>query len=61
VEIGQANPTVVNCIEMGRFEDWIPMGGQVGIALVVGNDDNNVGRFGTCNSRKSETGGESKN
>jgi hypothetical protein len=45
VEIGEARAFVVQAIEVGRLEDGIAVGGDIAVALVVGEDEEDVGTF----------------
>ena len=58
VEIGEANGVSVEGVEVGGFEDGVTVAGEVAVALVIGDDDDDVwgrglalrvfGRGGRC-------------
>ena len=51
VVVGEDSGLVVEFIEMGRFDDRIAVAGEVAVALVVGDDKNDVGLLAKAESR----------
>ena len=45
VEVGEAEALLVQAVDVGGLEDWVAVAGEVAIALVVGEDDQDVGFF----------------
>jgi hypothetical protein len=45
VEIGEADAFVVEAIEIGRLEDGVAVAREVAVALVVAQDEEDVGAF----------------
>ena len=42
VEVGEANAFVMQPVEVGRLEDRVAVAGQIAVALVVGEDEDDV-------------------
>ena len=57
VEIGEAHALGVKGVEVRRFQDGILVGGKIAVALIVGEDEKDVGTLGSggeCNEGKKE-------
>ena len=46
VEIGEAHALSAESVEVGRLEDGISVSGKIAVALIVGDDEENVGARG---------------
>jgi hypothetical protein len=46
VEIGEAHALGVEEVEVGRLEDGISVGGEIAVALIIGEDEENVRTLG---------------
>jgi hypothetical protein len=46
VEVGEAHALGAESVEVGRLEDGISVGGKITVALIVGEDEENVGALG---------------
>jgi hypothetical protein len=42
VEIRETHALGAEAIEVGRFQDGIPVGGNVAVALIIGQDEKNI-------------------
>ena len=46
MEIGEAHALGVEEVEVGRLEDGISVGGEIAVALIIGEDEENVRTLG---------------
>ncbi len=58
MEIGEPQRFASEFVEIGRFKDGVPLGRDVSIPLVVGEEEKNVGSFSGEPSRVNGYGGE---
>jgi hypothetical protein len=46
VEVREADGRIVNPVQVGCFQNRIPVAGEIAVALVVTENENDVGRLG---------------
>jgi hypothetical protein len=59
VEIGEAHALGVESVEVRGFQDGISVGGEIPVALIIREDEENIGAPGGGGGRGGE-GGESE-
>jgi hypothetical protein len=59
VEIGEAHALSVESVEVRSFQDGISVGGEIPVALIIREDEENIGAPGGGGGRGGE-GGESE-
>ena len=52
MEIGEPHRLLAQFVEVGRLEDGIPVAGEIAHALIVGEDDQDVGFLAPGGSRE---------
>ena len=56
MEVREAHALVMQAVHVGRLEDGIAVGGNIAVALVVGQDENDVRPFAVDAIRMQRTG-----
>lgn len=51
MEIGEAHALGVKGVEVRRFQDGISVGGKIAVALIIGEDEKDVGTLGSGGER----------